>query len=59
MRIRPKFFGLLIGLWGIVIGLLGLDATPGGCPLGSCPACGACFLNKEPAVVEMDETRVV
>lgn len=44
MKIRAKCLSLIIAVWGIALVYLprGL-AGSGGCPLGSCPACGACL----------------
>ena len=55
MRIDPRIFALLVGLWGLIAALLARERATV-CPLGSCPACGACF--QPPPAAEAREDRV-
>jgi hypothetical protein len=43
MRLGRRAFALLVGLWGVALALLAGQTAASGCPLGSCPACWACF----------------
>jgi len=56
MKIRAKFLSLIIAVWGIALVYLprGL-AGSGGCPLGSCPACGACLPKTNSIHMHMEE----